>query len=356
MRRNGVDGPGSSVAGPTVTATGHVGSATQSQAEVWLCEIKFDGYRMLVRVAHGKARFFTRNGHDWTSRLRSLQQAIEDLQWPPGWFDGEIVVPNDGGIPDFGALQQAFDTGHTDEVLLYLFDLPYFDGHDLRGLPLDRRRALLQGLLLYAPSDRVRFSEAFDAAPDGIFASACKLGLEGIIVKRRSAPYQSSRSVDWLKLKCGLRQEFVIGGYTGPQGTRSGFGSLLLGFHDAHGAPQYASKVGSGFSQRALTALMPTHAALARSSSPFSGHAQLEGLRARFTKAQLAKITNPRRLIDPSTGITRIDLVRYYGLVGRLMMKHLKARPVSLVRAPDGVDGPLFFQKHAETDKLPGIR
>jgi len=402
-------------------------AAPPATPEDWLCEIKFDGYRMLVRVEHGRARLFTRNGHDWTCKLRPLQKAIEGLKWPPGWFDGEIVLPNEAGIPDFGALQQAFDRGNTDDVLLYLFDLPYFDGRDLRDLPLERRRAVLRGLLLAAPSDRVRFSEAFDAAPSGIIASACKLGLEGIIAKRRNSRYQSSRSVDWIKLKCSRRQEFVIGGYTAPQGTRAGFGSLLLGVHDAQGVLQYAGNVGSGFSQQCLEDLKKALVAQARTTSPFAQnagqpghagqagqagiegrphwvaptlvaevsfgewtraahirHAVFRGLRgdkdastivrekvlpvhaatpvsanrqsSARTEAKQPQITNPQRVIDARTGTTKLDVVRYYGSVGVLMMKHLLGRPVSLLRAPTGVDGQLFFQKHAETEKLPGIR
>ena len=386
-----------------------------AQAGEWAYEIKFDGYRMLVRVEHGKARLFTRNGHDWTSRLRPLQRAIEGLQWPQGWFDGEIVVPNDQGIPDFGALQQAFDTGDTDPVVLYLFDLPYFDGQDLRSLPLEQRRGMLKDLLLTVPSDRVRFSEAFDAALEGIVASACKLGLEGLIAKRRNSPYQSSRSMDWIKLKCGMRQEFVIGGYTDPQGTRTGLGSLLLGVHDDQGALQYAGNVGSGFSQKALATLRKVLDAQAQTKSPFADatevegrphwvaptlvaevsftawtraahirHAVFRGLRSDKaascivrekalrvgsanpgaaggppllrTPGKHPQITNPQRVIDASTGTTKLDLVRYYGVVGTLMMKHLKGRPVSLLRAPDGVDAQVFFQKHAEIGSLPGIR
>ena len=381
----------------------------------WIYEIKFDGYRMLVRVDAKGPRLFTRNGHDWTSKLRSLQGAIAAMKLPDGWYDGEVVVANDDGIPDFGALQQSFDAGNTDDVVLYLFDLPYSDGRDLRELPLERRRAVLKELLLTAPSDRVRFSEAFEAAPHGIVAAACKLGLEGIIAKRRSSRYQSSRSADWIKLKCGLRQEFVIGGYTDPQGTRTGFGALLLGVHDAHGVLQYAGNVGSGFTQRTLTELKRTLAAQVRLTSPFSVHAEIDGkprwvaptlvaevafgawtraahirhavfrglrtdkeastivreqaLRVNTAKrvsspgrksvrtmSQLPQITNPQRVIDARTGTTKLDLVRYYGVVGTLMMKHLLGRPVSLLRAPDGVDGKLFFQKHAETEKLPGIR
>jgi len=389
--------------------------APPQDAADWIFEIKFDGYRMLVRQDAQGPRLITRNGHDWTSKLRSLQAAITGMNLPDGWYDGEIVLAHNDGVPDFGALQQSFDSGHTDGVVLYLFDLPYFDGQDLRELPLDRRRAVLQKLLLAAPSDRVRFSKAFDAAPEGIVAAACKLGLEGIIAKRRSSRYQSSRSMDWIKLKCGLRQEFVIGGYTDPQGTRSGFGALLLGVHDAHGALQYAGKVGSGFSQTALAALTRTLTAQTQANSPFSGHAAMEdkprwvaptlvaevsfgawtraahirhavfrGLRAdtdasaivrekalpvqsgKLAKAlglipvgatpRYPQITHPQRVIDTSTGTTKMDLVRYYGIVGPLMMPHLQGRQVSLVRAPDGVDGPQFFQKHTGTEKLPGIR
>ena len=384
----------------------------------WIYEIKFDGYRLLVRNDASGARLSTRNGHDWTSKLGALQKSIEELALPPGWYDGEIVVQTEAGIPDFGALQQAFDTQRIDDVVLYLFDLPYAAGHDLRRAPLHARRALLKRLLATAPSERVRFSEEFDAHPESMLASACKLGLEGIIAKRRTAPYRSLRSTDWIKLKCSQRQEFVIGGYRDPQGARSGFGALLLGVQDAHGLLQYAGDVGTGFSQQALTDIKKKLDALSRDRSPFAAGAKIEGrphwvaptlvaevsfgewtraghvrhaafralrtdkdastiVRERAVHMPSAKapksalpeldpesralpkrlrVTNPERVIDASTGTTKIDVVRYCSLVGDLMMKHLSGRPVSLLRAPDGVAGELFFQKHAETDKLPGIR
>ena len=381
----------------------------------WLYEIKFDGYRMLVRNDTAGARLLTRNGHDWTSKLRPLQIAFERLKLPPGWYDGEIVVPNEAGIPDFGALQQALDTQRTNDVVLYLFDVPYVAGHDLRNAPLQARRLVLKELLAASSSDHVRFSEAFDAAPQSVVASACKLGLEGVIAKRRSGTYRSSRSADWVKLKCSQRQEFVIGGYTAPQGARAGFGALLLGVNDAQGALLYAGDVGTGFTEKVLKDLKRALDARARSTSPFAvgskidgrpqwvaptlvaevsfgewtraghiRHAVFRGLRAdkdartivrekalRLPSAKASNavpvlrahalsahlhVTNPQRVIDTRTGATKLELVRYYGLVGDLMMKHLKGRPVSLVRAPDGVDGQLFFQKHAETEKLRGIR
>ena len=384
--------------------------------DAWIYEIKFDGYRMLVRIDASGPRLITRNGNDWTSKLQPLRQAIAKLKLPPGWYDGEIVVPGEHGIPDFGALQQSFDSKRTGDVVLYLFDLPYFDGYDLRAVPLEARRAVLRRVLAAAPSAKVRFSEAFEASAQSVVTSACKLGLEGVIAKRRSAVYQSSRSTDWIKLKCGQRQEFVVGGYTHPQGARSGLGSLLLGVYNDDGALQYVGNVGSGFSHRALGDLKTMLDTRARKTSPFAAeskvqgeprwvdpefvaevsfgawtrtgrirHSVFRGMRtdkdasaivrekaARFKPparpssnrgeapshalSNRLRITNGQRVIDASTGVTKIELVRYYDLIGDLMMVHLKGRPVSLVRAPAGVGGELFFQKHAETEKLPGIR
>ena len=392
-----------------------LGAGPPTDAEQWLFEIKFDGYRVLVRNDAAGARLLTRNGNDWTAKLRPLQIAFDRLQLPPGWYDGEIVVPNVAGIPDFGALQLAFDAQQTHDVVLYLFDLPYVAGHDLRSAPLQARRLFLKGLLTASSSDHVRFSEAFDADPRSIVASACKLGLEGVIAKRRSSTYRSSRSADWVKLKCSQRQEFVIGGFTAPQGARTGFGALLLGVNDAQGALQYAGDVGTGFTEKVLKDLKRALDARVQSTSPFAVGAKIDGIPNWVTPTLVAEVsfgewtrashirhavfrglrvdkkastivrekalhlpcvkaskvsaarkapavsnhlhvTNPQRVIDSRTGTTKLELVRYYGLVGDLMMKHLKGRPVSLVRAPDGVDGQLFFQKHVQTEKLPGIR
>ncbi len=387
-----------------------------SDPQAWTYEIKFDGYRLLTRVDGADIKLFTRNGNDWTSKLVPLQKAIAKAKLPAGWYDGEMVILNDKGVPDFGALQQSFDAAKTKDIVLFLFDLPYVAGHDLRALPLRERRALLQGLLEKSSSERVRFSEAFDAPPDSVVASACKLGLEGVIAKRLDSTYVSRRSTTWIKLKCSQRQEFVIGGYTAPQGSRVGIGALLLGVHDDDGVLRYAGKVGTGFDDRTLGSLKARLDRLTGAKTPFAKATAIEG-KPQWVKPQLVaevsfgewtragiirhavfhglrtdkpasaivrekptdtepvakpgraaaanrshalnsslRVTHPERVIDPSTGTTKIELVHYYGLVGELMMEHLKGRPVSLVRAPSGVDGQLFFQKHAETEKLPGIR
>jgi bifunctional non-homologous end joining protein LigD len=381
----------------------------------WLYEIKFDGYRLLARIDGKSIKLFTRNGNDWTARLVPLQKELARLKLPDGWYDGEIVVHNAQGTPDFGALQSSFDAARTDAIVYYVFDVPYFDGNDLRAAPLRARRGLLQKLFAGFKSDKVKFSAEFDAPPEKVVASACQLGLEGVIAKRRDSTYQSRRSTDWIKLKCGQRQEFVICGFTDPKGSRTGIGSLLLGVHDDKGALQYAGNVGTGFNDARLRDLKARLDPLAGTSTPFASstgivgrphwvkpvlvaevsfgewtraghirHSVFHGLRtdkpathivrekaasaarvarpvARAAPVSQAlsdklRVTNPERVIDSSTGITKIELVRYYDLVGELMMVHLKNRPVSLVRAPSGVGGELFFQKHAETEKLPGIQ
>lgn len=400
-------------------------------SEEWLYEIKFDGYRIVARVDGSDIRLFTRNGNDWTAKLPTLVAALRKMKLKPCWLDGEIVVADENGIPNFQMLQNAFDTAKTQQIAYYVFDLPFYDGHDLRKVALQERRAALQAILTKTPSDVIRYSDTFDVPATDIVASACHMGLEGVIGKRRNSHYVTRRSSDWIKLKCGRRQEFVIGGYTDPQGSRKGFGSLLLGVHDDKGKLHYAGNVGSGFSEKSLQALKKQLDALASSKNPFSpdkeiarkahwvkpqlvaeisfsewtsgGHvrqAVFHGLRTDKKAASIIheeavavarttaktapaakksvrsrsqqspenketnamqgtlpaslKISHPERIVDDSTGLTKIDLIRYYALVAPLMMPHLKGRPTSLVRAPDGIGGQLFFQKHME-DRLQGV-
>ncbi|HSV45788.1 MAG TPA: DNA ligase D, partial [Ramlibacter sp.] len=403
----------------------------------WIFEIKFDGYRMLARAEGGKVRLFTRNGNDWTGKLAHLQRALEGMELPDGWYDGEIIMPGERVPADFQALQGAFDSPRTARIVYYLFDIPYCAGYDLRQVPLQARREVLQRVVERKPHPQVRFSAVFDAPPREVVAAACRLGLEGVIGKRRDSRYLERRSPDWIKLKCGHRQEFVIGGYTDPQGSRTGLGSLLLGVYDEAGKLRYAGNVGTGFSEQTLRALREQLQALASPASPFADnpglprahwvrpelvaevafgdwtrdhrirHSVFHGLRddkparairreqalhpgpaagksrraaaaglaapvlakTRATAATPAtepspvaaalppslRVSNPGRVIDTESGTTKIALVRYYALVAPLMMEHLKGRPVALLRAPDGIAGELFFQKHAERYQMPGI-
>jgi bifunctional non-homologous end joining protein LigD len=384
----------------------------------WVYEIKFDGYRLLARIDGKTVRLFTRNGHDWSDRMPHLVRALQRMKLKPGWLDGEIVVLDQAGRTDFQALQSAFDSTRTQDIVYFLFDLPYYGGHDLRAVPLVERRALLERLLADPPPE-IRFSAVFDAPPEDIVASACRIGLEGVIGKRRGSAYRSRRSPDWIKLKCARRQEFVIAGYTDPQGSRTGFGSLLLGVHDEHGELVFAGGVGTGFNERSLVEIFARLKPLAIDQRPFKqrienerrahwvkpvlvaevtfsewtqdGHVRhpvFHALRSdkpakqivreapvparaadqeqAKTKAKIKgpaaalpanfKVSHAERVVDASTGITKVEVVRFYGLVAPLMMEHLRGRPVSLVRAPRGIGGQLFFQKHLEDGSIEGVR
>ena len=370
--------------------------APPAETADWLWELKFDGYRMLARKQGKAVRLFTRNGHDWTSRMPELASELATLPLRTGWLDGEVMVVDEEGVPSFQALQNAFDGARSGHMVYTLFDLPFADGLDLRPLPVQERRERLRTLMDGHAGELLRFSESFDAPSADLLASACKLGFEGLIGKRRSAPYASGRNADWIKLKCGQRQEFVIGGYTDPKGSRTGIGALLLGLHDEDGALKFVGHVGSGFNERTLQSLHGTLKKLASDQRPFAGATKIEGkphwvkpsllaevsfagwtqegrlrhgvfLGLRGDKPAVAisreipasvtsmKISNPERVIDPDSGLTKLDLVHYYEKVGPVMMEHLKGRPVALVRAPDGIEGELFFQKHLDKTRMDGV-
>ena len=391
----------------------------------WLYELKFDGYRPMARLDNASVHCFTRNGHDWTNKLPQLAQSLAALGMAGTWLDGEIVVLNHQGIPDFQLLQKAFETPSRGNAIAaityYVFDMPFFQGHDLRGVALDHRRTLLESQLDKHKSSNIRFSTAFDASSKDLMLSACKLGLEGLIGKRADSPYESRRSPNWIKLKCGKRQAFLICGYTDPKGARTGLGALLLGHHDASGELQYAGNVGSGFNEKTLAELTRVLEKHSIPASPFAEklamagkphwvkptlladvsfaewtntgrirHGVYRGLSGDKTtqsitpevplkkpapkRAAVAKVihkmphaaqvilpaslrlTHPDRVIDTQSGLTKLDMVKHYALVAAVMLPHLKGRPVSLLRAPAGVIGELFFQKHAKALEIPGIK
>ncbi|MGO4327377.1 DNA ligase D [Cupriavidus sp. 2TAF22] len=436
----------------------------------WLYEVKFDGYRLLARVDGKDVRLFTRNGNDWTSRLRSLARAVAALGLHSGWLDGEIVIADKQGRTDFQALQNAFESAQVEDVQYYVFDLPYCNGFDLRKVPLAARRDMLRHALAAGTSSRLRFSESFDAGPAELLRAVCKLRFEGVIGKRADAPYVSARSPTWIKLKCTRRQEFVVVGYTDPAGSRQGIGALLLGVHDERGRLRYAGKVGTGFDTQTLASLQRKLEPLRQDASPMDSmqdtppgrmqahwvkprlvaeiafgnwtregrvrHAVFHGLRsdkpasaisveratdtredhamaatparkpgttrsskdagkarnmemetdsktdsetdsethagrtpkksatkaaARTASAATAgagagvRVSHADRVIDPATGLTKGHLVAYYEAIAPLLLPHLRGRPVALVRGPAGIGGELFFQKHGDSLRMPGI-
>ncbi|MDP9897400.1 bifunctional non-homologous end joining protein LigD [Variovorax boronicumulans] len=387
----------------------------------WMYEIKFDGYRLMARLDKGKVGLITRGGHDWAAKMPGLVAELGELGLNSSFLDGEIVVLGANGAPDFNALQNAFDRrSGADRIVYFVFDAPFFEGHDLREVPLKARRQLLKEYFDAKASEHVRFSADFAADPASILRSACQMQLEGVIAKRADAPYVSRRSETWLKLKCKLRQEFVVCGYTDRSDNTAQIGSLLLGIHDAEGNLIPAGSVGTGWSGAEAAEMKQKLLPLAADAAPFDKgvskpgrwskrkqgaerwvkpvllaeasfaewtpdgqirHASFIGLRddkpakaivreqAKVVSAPPAaaeqkaakgsgaaiKVSHGERVIDATTGVTKLDLVRYYESVADFILPHLKGRPCSLVRGPAGVTGQLFFQKHGEKIGIPGI-
>jgi bifunctional non-homologous end joining protein LigD len=250
------------------------------EGDEWLHEIKFDGYRILARVSAGDVTLLTRNGLDWTARFPTLAAELSGLEVDSALLDGEVVAEGPDGRSDFGALQRALSESDDATLDYMVFDLLYVDGVDTRRLPLAERKARLADLLrsgLPSGSRLVRVSEHVAGHGATFYAEACRLGLEGVVSKRADAGYPGRRSRTWLKSKCVHRQEFVVGGYTDPAGSRAGFGALLLGVHDAGGDLRYAGKVGSGFTDDGLKRLATRLRALARVTPPFDGAVKERG-------------------------------------------------------------------------------
>ncbi|HTI83899.1 MAG TPA: DNA ligase D [Acetobacteraceae bacterium] len=216
----------------------------------WISEIKFDGYRLLCWKDGGKARVITRNGLDWTDRLPAVARAIARLNAQSALVDGELVALDKNGASSFPALQAALSAGKDETLHLYLFDLLYLDGWDLRPCVLTERKRVLQGLSDWRGF--LRYSDHHDGDATKMLQQACQMGLEGIVCKQAQSSYRSGRGHDWLKVKCRGREEFVVLGWTPPGGSRAGLGSLHLGYYDARGGLHYAGGVGSGFSDDEL--------------------------------------------------------------------------------------------------------
>lgn len=243
--------------------------ATAPTEAGWLYEVKYDGYRMLARVDKGKARLYSRNGLDWTARFPGIARELEARELGPAWLDGEVCAVDARGRTSFSALQELLSGGG--QVRYFVFDAPFLGGRDLRSLPLSaRRKALAAALGKLGERSTLRLSEPLSGAGAKVHAQACKRGLEGVMGKRADSPYRHERTRDWIKLKCRQQQEFVIGGYTAPAGSRLGLGALLLGVHDSHGELRYAGRVGTGMDAATLASLEQALSRLRTAASPFA--------------------------------------------------------------------------------------
>ncbi|HEY4162021.1 MAG TPA: DNA ligase D, partial [Dongiaceae bacterium] len=396
----------------------------------WVHEVKFDGYRMQLRVEDGEATLRTRKGLDWTGKFTPIAEAGSDL--PDCIIDGEIVALNHKDAPDFAALQAALSDGKTDRLIFFVFDLLFAEREDLRVLPLSQRKERLKtlvGKLKPKAREIVRYVEHFEAGGDAILKSACRMSLEGIVSKQISAPYRSGRGHGWVKSKCRGGQEVVIGAWWGDRNTLR---SLLVGARQGEHLI-YVGKVGTGYSAAKAKRVLPRLNAMKAAKSPFTGanapkgnssihwvkpelvaevefagwtgdgmlrQAAFKGLRedkpAEEVKAEMptspqkaespapktakrgkaAKKTekktekhpgknssnekpeimgvlmsHPDKPMWPDAGdgepVTKLDLARYYEEVGPRIIAHIKGRPCSLVRAPDGFAKEQFFQRHA---------
>jgi bifunctional non-homologous end joining protein LigD len=381
----------------------------------WLFEIKYDGVRVLACRRGEVVELLGRSGQDVTARYPEVARALLALAVDSFLIDGEIVAFDGGGRPSFQRLQARMGLTVVADVERGMRDVPvtgvFFDclaadGRDLRERPLTDRKACLADLL---PAAGVaRYGDHVADHGEAFFEAASRARLEGIVAKRGTSRYAGGRSRDWIKIKCQLRQEFVVGGYTDPQGSRGHFGALHIGLYEGPvERPRlvYVCKVGTGFDEKTLRALLARLAPLARGATPFDvgspaghGHHWVEpalvcevrftewtdegglrhptflGLRedkrpqecrkeapaaapgsvapatapaASSADAPRVRLTNLGKVFWPREGFTKGDLVAYYDAVAPLLLPYLADRPVVLTRYPDGIEGKSFFQKDA---------
>ena len=242
--------------------------AAPPEGPEWLHEQKFDGYRMLAEIkSGGKVRLLSRRMKDWTAEFPSVVRALSQLAVDRATLDGEVCVLMPDGRTSFQALQNSFDSKQPANLVYFAFDLLALDGENIAKLPLEERKARLQAII--PAQGAIRYSDHVIGSGAAFFALACEKGLEGIISKRRDKPYLPGRGMTWQKTKCIQRQELVIGGFTDPEGSRTGIGALLVGYYDAKKLV-YAGKVGTGYTQKLLGELRRMLEPIEQKASPFS--------------------------------------------------------------------------------------
>src|SRR6059036_75229 len=378
----------------------------------WLFELKLDGYRVRAARQAGEARLVTRNGHDIAPAFPEIARALAALPYEGLIVDGELVVPDEAGRPSFQRLQNRAKVSRVPDVrrgavetpaVLYLFDLLAFEGYDVRPLPLEQRKALLEQIV--PGVGPIKYLSHFERDGEALYEQVVKLGLEGIVAKKADSTYRAGRSPNWLKIRADRADDFVVVGFTRPKGSRSGFGALDLGAYD-DGKLVYAGRVGSGFTAAQLKEVSAVLEQSVRAKPPFEGPAPPdkghtwveptlvvevrykewtdEGLlrhpvfvRFRDDKpvTEIAKkgegrgerdvevppespspisplprevkFSNLDKVFWPDEGYTKGDLIEYYRALSPWLLPYLKDRPVVLTRYPDGITGKSFFQKDA---------
>lgn len=384
--------------------------------EGWVHETKLDGYRLEAAV-HAKAvRLYTREGLDWTVRFPGVAEALGKLGLQKTLLDGEAVVFDNRGLTDFAALVQALKQSPS-AISLVIFDILISRGKDVRRQPLSSRKQILERTLKGVDGRTLRISSFIEADGKLVFEKAATLDAEGIVSKRVSSPYESRRSANWIKVKTARRDDFVIIGYK-PSDRRQ-FSSLLAAAETAEGL-RFVGGVGTGFDSGELEKTLEMLESLRRNSPPPVGGLERAPRKARWIEPVLraevefqgwtgdgqlrharflgwredrqlgkgkimaktsmqrkpstsrsstlatpgsaklgpvpASITHADRVIYPKLGFTKGDVAAYYIAVAGRMLPHLKGRPISFVRAPEGLSGQTFFQRHQLAGMSAGIR
>jgi bifunctional non-homologous end joining protein LigD len=363
----------------------------------WIHEIKFDGYRILSFKNGSEVLLKSRNNKDWTQSLFSIAQAVSQLPFDQMILDGEVVFLDPDGRSDFQLLQNSLKSKKRPPLIYFLFDLLYFEGYDLRNLTLIERKSILKNILSNSiPS--LHYSEHIVNEGKELYIHSCNYALEGIVSKRGDGKYLSIRSPEWLKIKCLKRQEFVIGGYTDPQGGRAHFGSLFLGVYNKEGTLDFTGNVGTGFKEKTLKDIYLLLLKNKHSSNPFNvnppgyskahwvhpnlvceieftewsdegrlRHPVFKGLRLDKKASEVVyeqaipvekvikysptreesqfKITNPNKILYPEDKITKQDLLSYYETISDYILPYLLLRPLTLVRCPSHYKE-CFYQRH----------
>lgn len=262
----------------------------------WQLELKFDGYRAIALVDGGAVALWSRNRNDLTADYPEVATALKDLRCRNATLDGELVALDEHGRSSFQLMQQRELRGRRPAMQYFVFDVLHLDGRDLRNEPLEERRVALERLV--GEGDRVvRPSPVFAVAPADLMAAVREKGMEGIVAKRRGSLYEAGRrSGAWLKCRLAREQEFVIGGFTAPKGSRTHFGSLLIGFYDGDRL-LCAGKVGSGFDDRRLESMHKKMSALKRRDCPFANLPSAK--RSRFGTGLTATALRDVTWLDP---------------------------------------------------------
>ena len=385
--------------------------------EGWVYELKYDGVRLLCRCDGNDVRCISRNGIDWTHKTGPVVEALAKLKLDGAWVDGELIVTDPHGRSDFSLLQHTMEQGRLEELQFCIFDLLYYQGEDLRGLPLSERKVRLDAAFAKLPArGPLRLADQIHSDSAELLARVCNQHLEGLVAKKIDAPYTGDRSQNWLKVKCHREQEFVVGGaaYLPGRGTGT-FSSLLVGVKSGKGL-KYAGRVGGGFDAAERAEWHERVKKLARKDSPFDQlpdqragenwhwmkpelviqvafadwthggilrqprylglrqdrdpktvvreepeptedvvkETQRKPVKAKDAPAAPGRLTHPDRVLFPHDGVTKLELAEYFAAIGEHAMPHYKDRPLSILRNTHGSKP--FFQKHFLETSSAGLR